>query len=71
MLSCVSTLAFGFGVCYVVCGSWMQLKAFRHGWSSSPYREHEGLDCVVFGLDLARVVISSVHYGFEKSMHVI
>ena len=24
-----------------------------------------------FGLDLARVAISSVHNGFEKSMHMI
>ena len=24
-----------------------------------------------FGLDLARVAISSVHYGFELSMHMV
>ena len=43
------------------------IQAFRHGWPSSPHREYEGLDCVVFGLDLARVAISSVHIVLKRA----
>ena len=67
LLGNVLALAFGFSVCYVVCGTWMQLMAFRHDWSSSPHKECEGLDCVVFGLDLARVAISSVHMVLKRA----
>ena len=41
------------------------------GGLSGPHRECVRPDCVVFGLDLARVAISSVHHGFEKSIHMV
>ena len=67
LLSSVSVLAFGFSGCCAVCVFWMQLKAFRHGWPSSPHRECVGLDCVVFELNLARVAISSVHMVLKSA----